>query len=158
MGWTSYPYTPHDIPAEITDICRPWIPLQISRSGSTWYVAAQHEDIITAFVILTQTRNGEWAYKDMDEAMGPNEAKAPISLIAKLTPPLTDYAAKWRERCIAYARRPRYAPGDKLRLTDGREFTVVTYQSRGKTRKCFHHPTIGLCRLSQYSLEGATKL
>lgn len=161
MGWTQHPdtqYTREQIKRELTAICAPWIPLQMSQVGSTWYVAAQHGDQITAFVVLTSTKGG-WAYKDMDENCGPNEAKAPMSLIKKLTGP---DKSGWRARCIQHAHRPKFKVGDKLRLksavSNETDFTVTTYESRGKTRRCFHNPKIGLCRLGAYSLQGATKL
>lgn len=166
MGWTQHPDshpTYAEEKREITCICLPWVPLQMSKVGSTWYVAAQHQDHVTAFVILTHTKGG-WSYKDMDENMGPTEAKAPVSLIRKLTGP---DKSGWRQRCLDYAARPKFKVGDKVHLPEPArftnyppmsDFTVVEYETRGKRRKCFHNPLIGLCRLSPYILQGATKL
>ncbi len=168
MGWTQYPDTKFTLAqekVEIARICEPWTPLQMSKVGSTWYVAAQHQDIITAFVILTHTKGG-WSYKDMDENCGPCETRAPKSLIRKLTPTASSYALKWRQECLDYAARPKFKLGDRIQLTAPAhfgehrisEFTVSEYGTPGKKRRCFHNPQIGLCRLGSYALQGATKI
>lgn len=167
MGWTQYPdtkFTYAEEKRELTRICLPWVPVQMSKVGSTWYIAAQHEGITTAFVILTHTSGG-WSYKDMDENMGPVEAKAPASLIRKLTPTSNEYALKWRQNCMDHAARPKFKLGDRIRLTHPvyfkkdvpvSEFLVSEYQTRGKWRRCFWAVEVGNCRLGQHALQGAT--
>jgi hypothetical protein len=158
MGWTGYTHKPHDIRQEMARIVLPWIPVQISQVGSTWYIAAQHNDIITCFVILTRSDRGQWLYKDMDESMGPVEAKAPKSLIKRLSPTDHPHALEWRQRCLDYASRPRYKPGDKIVLSDPVHFKGHPPQTEfTRTDKYWHNAAIGLCRLSPYNLQGATR-
>lgn len=165
MGWTQYPNSRLSYAqekAEMARICAPWPVLQASKVGSTWYLAVKNERDVFAVVVLVNQRGG-FAYKDMDESMGPTEARAPASLIAKLTPTVYPHAMEWRERCLKNAAKRKIKVGDKIVLSspahfgDHRltEFTAVTY---GKNRRCFHNPAIGLCRLGAHALEGATVL
>lgn len=61
-----------------------------------------------ASIVLTQ-RGGkndscEWYYKDMDETVGPYQAKCPKSLLQKLDSPASnEYARDWRKRCWQHA-------------------------------------------------------
>jgi hypothetical protein len=166
MGWTQYPdvqYTYAQEKAEIGRLCAPWTPVQTSKVGSTWYVAAQRDDVITAFVFLTNTKGG-WSYKDIGEECQPYEAKAPASLIRKLTPTTSEGALKWRQNCLDHAARPKFKKGDRIRLASPAnfgthkitEFVVSEYFTRGKWKRCFWAVEIGNCRLGSYSLAGAT--
>lgn len=147
-------------------------PLQLSKVGSTWYVAvrkrplngvpiaqdhfvtAEDGSFVFAAVFFVRYDQGCFGYKDMDETMGPNEARAPISLIKKLSPlaPASGesdpcaYARAWRARCAAFAGIPDYKAGDvialgtPIQLKDGTEIRTVrktAYVSRGKTRSTY---------------------
>ena len=142
MGWTCI-YKPQDPYAEVMSLFT-WpdsVPftaeiVKVSKVGSTYYVACKKtpkpgktmetyghvpdpEDgsITFAAIILTRKdRNGDFCYKDMDEGMGPYEAKAPLSFLKLLSPTTKDYANNWRDRCRKYAARPRPKIGDTVRL------------------------------------------
>ena len=151
--------------------------LQASKVGSVWYVATRiigsdnpgayipdsDGSYVVGFVFLTRRSQG-WGYKDMDECMGPCEAKAPASLLRKLSPldkenPRSEYAIKWRANCEAYA--ARYVPkvGDRVKLakpvqlqngTEIQFFDVVANRCRGRNRKLF----VSVENLSHYNLQG----
>ena len=77
--------------------------------GTTWYAAVELKrpdapTRVVAFVFLTRTSGGEFGYKDMDETVGPNEDRCPLSIMKLLTPVQESdgYAADWRERVYAY--------------------------------------------------------
>ena len=120
-------------------------------SGPAYYAAVQPFDTsgtpgeTFAVVCLVKwnpkARNSEhFGYKDLDEGMGPCEARCPASILSLLGKPRNDHAAEWRKRCWAWnslARRPRPRPGDTLILsepitfTDGYEgarFSVFAYR------------------------------
>lgn len=114
MGWLVYSHTPACIRNEIARLCggeddmRRSHPVHISRNGTVWYAAVRVEpkegrlpsgrdatgDYETdaaggytfAAVFLTSCENGECGYKSMDETMGPNEARAPATLLDLLSP------------------------------------------------------------------------
>ena len=118
--------------------------LMASRVGATWYMAvrlapkpgrriperwlaeyarAADGSITYAAVVLTSRQGGEWGYKDLSEGLGPYEAKAPLKLLALLSPLIPDndrFAADWRERVRAHhaAKRERVkiAPGDRFEV------------------------------------------
>jgi len=82
-----------------------------------WYDAQQIRDVIyaavsfketpneiTALVVLTHRRNGQFGYKPMDESMGPCESECPARILDRLTNPPNDWARQWRERCRAKIR------------------------------------------------------
>ena len=61
-------------------------------------------------VCLLGAHDGDWGSKDMDESMGPSEAKCPPAYFDLVGPPPNEWAKNWRERCRAYvakmARKP----------------------------------------------------
>ena len=139
------------------------------------YVPDESGSYVAAAVVLTTRRGGEWGYKDMSETSGPNAAHAPLSLIDKLSP-LSDhgaavYAKSWRGRCAVHAARIKPQEGDRIRLAaplpfTGRngqpvavqEVTATHYVTRGKRRRCYMHPEVGLLRIRPDDLTGATLL
>ena len=167
-------------------------PLQISKVGSTWYAAVekrpldgkpidQHHYVpnddgsfVFAVIVLVRYDQGCFGYKDMDETMGPNEARAPMSLIRKLSPliePENDddtrqWAHKWRKRCKAFAEIPSYQIGDVIELAsplplqNGSELKTVKKASmfyRGKN--CTYYidqDNGGHYRLTKAQLAGST--
>mgnify|MGYP006109258281 CR=1 FL=1 len=110
--------------------------LQLSKQGSAWYAAVQFlpadpdkfaghpyyladpidGSITWAAVILTSRSGSEFMYKDLEESVGPNECKAPLSLLKKLSPlkeNVTDnpgiWAGRWRDKCIDAANGKKQA-------------------------------------------------
>lgn len=73
--------------------------------------------------------------------MGPTEARAPKSLIKKLSPlqkPKDEddsrhWAQRWRERCLAYASIPSYQTGDVIEL--GQPITLHNGRELKKLRQ-----------------------
>lgn len=137
-------------------------PLQLSKVGSTWYAAIRcapmpgnvlgADTYVTdpdgsftfAAIFLIRYDRGCFGYKDMDETAGPNESRAPITLLDRLSPLCdpTGYAAAWRQRCRNWAAIPSYRDGDvielgtPIKLTDGSVIRSVRKEStchRGKT-------------------------
>lgn len=147
-------------------------PLQISKVGSTWYGAVEKRPLngkpiaqihyvprddgsfVFAVIVLVRYDQGCFGYKDMDETMGPCEARAPISLLKKLSPlvaPEDDedtrhWAHKWRAKCEAYSQIPTYNVGDTIELgtpielSNGSLLKTVrkdSYRYRGKNRSYY---------------------
>ena len=125
--------------------------LKSAWSGRRYHAAAQAYDTsgtsgaVFAIVCLVRwnpraKHDEHFGYKDLDESMGPSEARCPASILDLLGPPRNDYATQWRERCRAWnalARRRRPCPGDMLIMdapitfTDGHEgsrFEVIAYR------------------------------
>lgn len=198
MGWLFYTdrrvKTYADEKKEIERLCtfesdtRKTVLIKACKVGSTWYAAARVTNVdgapvqdatyvtdndgsITfAAVFLTRYDDGCWGYKDMEEAAGPVESRAPLSLLALLSE-LKDpdgYAHAWRQRCRDWAAIPDYDEGDKIRLaasvtlTDGSSCQIVTathYRRGGQKRRCYRiEETGGLVRLSKGSLAGSELL
>lgn len=165
-------------------------PLQLSKVGSTWYAAVEKRPVgdnqieqshyvlnddgsyVFAAIFLVKYDQGCFGYKDMDETMGPNEARAPLSLIQKLSPLVEDkndthqWAQKWRARCKAFAEIPTYKVGDvivlarPLAMQNGRTINTVrkdNYIHRGKTQTCYIDlEGGGKYRLTKADLAGST--
>jgi len=141
MGWTFFAdYRPHETRADIirreftqaaTDE-NPWAFgfEYIATRGATVYAVMWKEnkrDNVPRYyfgaVFLTQRKNGEFGYKDMDETMGPCAHGAPLKLVKlldELAPGVEGYAAKWRQSIRDYhaakKTRPSWAPGARIRL------------------------------------------
>jgi hypothetical protein len=78
--------------------------------GGTFYGALRdpEDGSVTAVVFLTRRVPRDYynfGYKDMDEAMGPNEARCPERILALLTEAPNEYAHEWRNRCHEYNER-----------------------------------------------------
>ncbi|MFC4670698.1 DUF6927 domain-containing protein [Seohaeicola nanhaiensis] len=198
MAWLFYTdrrvKTYADEKAEIARLCtfesdtRKTLLLKACKVGSTWYAAAKvtnvdgspvedatyvtDEDGSITFgaVLLTRYDDGCWGYKDMEEATGPVESRAPLGLLNLLSE-LKDsdsYANAWRQRCRDWAAIPDYDERDRIRLaspvtlTDGSSCQIVTathYRRGGKKRRCYRiEETGGLVRLSKASLAGSELL
>ncbi len=198
MGWLFYTdrrvQTYADEKAEIARLCtfegatRKTELVKACKVASTWYAAARFtnldgtavEDatyvtdpdgsITFGAVFLTRYDDGCWGYKDMEESAGPNECRAPLSLLALLSE-LKDpdsYAHAWRQRCREWASIPSYEEGDKIKLakpvtlTDGStcQMVTATHYKRGRQkRRCYRiEETGGLVRLSKATLAGSELL
>lgn len=100
---------------------------------------------VWALVVLMQWTRGQFnfAYKDLDETMGPAAADAPAAVLDALTPTDHDYAVEWRERCRANLAR-RAAARERLRgVTDGviiRTATPLRFENGLQARlfRCVH--------------------
>lgn len=86
--------------------------LKSTMVGSTYYAAVKRTKFTTetepessyvfATVFLTSVNNKDhfnFAYKDMDESMGPYQYSCPKSILDLLSPTDNEYAKKWRESC-----------------------------------------------------------
>ena len=82
--------------------------LKSSMVGSTYYAAVKSlnktngYECVTAVICLTSTNAKDYfnfAYKDMDETMGPYKYDCPKGILELLTPTDNEYANKWRELC-----------------------------------------------------------
>ena len=82
--------------------------LKSSMVGSTYYAAVRSFnkengfECITAAVCLTSTNNKNYynfAYKDMDESMGPYKYDCPKGILDLLSPTENEYALEWRKQC-----------------------------------------------------------
>ena len=86
--------------------------LKSAMVGSTHYAAVRKTIFATetepesvkvfAAVTLTKVDNKDYynfAYKDMDESVGPCECKCPKAILDLLTPTEYEYAKEWRKRC-----------------------------------------------------------
>lgn len=86
--------------------------LKSSMVGSTYYAAVKKTIFATetepesvkvfAAVVLTAVDNKDYynfAYKDMDETVGPGEDNCPKGILDLLTPTDYEYAKEWRKRC-----------------------------------------------------------
>lgn len=86
--------------------------LKSAMVGSTHYAAVRKTIFATetepesvkvfAAVTLTRVDNKDYynfAYKDMDESVGPCECKCPKAILDLLTPTEYEYAKEWRKRC-----------------------------------------------------------
>lgn len=152
MGWTCY--RTHRSPKEECDANINSEKLTVLKSamvGSTYYAAVKSPfGRVWAAVFLTSLRKGEFCYKDMDESMGPNEAKCPIGILDLLSEPLNDHARDWRERCRKHAANKNHAASLRvgmrielehpLKFTDGKvrtRFEITTERHRGRNRRVF---------------------
>ena len=138
-------------------------------SGSAYYAAVEPFDISgtagEAFAVVCLVRwnpkarhSEHFGFKDMDESMGPCEARCPASVLSLLGKPRNDYAAEWRKRCWAWnalTRRPRPKPGDTLLLpavitfTDGYATDRLTAVQWG-SKLVFRGDNGGHYRLSRF--------
>jgi len=132
---------------------------------TTYYAACERVDVggdRTVFAVICLVRYNPraadgyiFAYKDMDEAMGPHESACPERILDLLTPTDREYAVAWRARCRdaiarrkAIAARPTPRPGQTiifelpLTLSNGAEsdrFEVVA-DTRNPRRALFREP------------------
>ena len=117
MGWTSYNATYYkngkvDRKAEIdamwnNDSSHRYEVLKSRMVGSTYYgaikVTPENEDpFVFAAVWLTSTNMKDYynfAYKDMDESVGPYYYDCPANILKLLSPTESERANEWRSKC-----------------------------------------------------------
>ena len=81
--------------------------LKSSMVGSVYYAAIQIKrngivESVFGTTALTHVDSKDYfnfAYKDIDESMGPYESNCPKGILDLLTPTDNEYANAWRERC-----------------------------------------------------------
>lgn len=156
MGWLFNNRVPSNIRAEIERLCtydeeeRSTRPVRICRDGSIWTVAVEmtlqrgveppedykpDENGKFTFGAVFRTRKDHdgWGYRLDEENVGPEFARAPKTLINLLSPTSSDWANRWRRRCLENAARRarRLKDGDVIRLDQALEF------GDGRTRRHF---------------------
>ena len=109
MGWTSYyvgtEMTAKERQRELDDMNNmgDFKVLKSAMRGSTYYAAIERTNgekrMVFAVVTLTSCRDGEFAYKDMDESEHPYYYDCPKGILDLLTPTDCKSANKWRENC-----------------------------------------------------------
>ena len=127
MGWTSYHASHYkvkngirtvDRKAEMDEIFKDensyngkyrLTNLKSAMVGSTYYAAIERIEIenpknriVGAVICLTSTDMKDhfnFAYKDMDETMGPYKYDCPNGILDLLTPTENEYALNWRQKC-----------------------------------------------------------
>lgn len=128
--------------------------------------------VVIGIVIMTSQRGGEFGYKVIGEECGPNYYGAPVSLINKLSDlddtvekDYVQWAANWRDQCFQEKERQKtnrsLKEGEKIILgspvtVNGLSvdtFVVSSYYSRGKKKKAYYNPSVGLVRLMKRHLE-----
>lgn len=151
--------------------------------GSTIYAAIRNHDTSTgksyvfcAVILFKNNERDGFAYKDMDDSMGPCEVDCPDRIMRLLSPiedlPNPGYAATWR-RSVAEAKAKKaetrskigkLAVGDRVKLmhpahfgSSGIEndaFTVIRFDKRTPIFVADQHPHL-ICRLRRETLSGA---
>ena len=142
MGWTTCYHwnTPTDIKREILADYAKSEHVEVLDHKSTcygkhWWVALRNKKTGTSFICLFKMERFQqddcWGYKDIDEAMGPNETDCPISLLDRTTEPTEGFAVDWRAcvRKAAERRSQKFEVGDKV-LCHGREYKVTGKRGR----------------------------
>ena len=167
MGWLSMPLSsmyPHEMPKAYLDAQFSYDRRDADGQGralrviassclrnKVWYAAATPstdgvDEPTIAIVCLVQwnprAKDGYvFAYKDLDETMGPHEAECPERILALLGDTDHPSALDWRRRCLdRLARRAaqRLEDGMHIRLahavpfTDGHEGTDFIVHKRGR--------------------------
>jgi hypothetical protein len=107
--------------------------LKSSMVGSTYYAAVKSlnktngYECVTAAVCLTSTNAKDYfnfAYKDMDESMGPYNYDCPKGILDMLTPTENEYALEWRKKCYEQLAKKK-DPNALNKLPVGTEIKVV---------------------------------
>jgi len=146
MGWTSYWAKEYkngkvDIIAEVENNLNgenekgKWTVLKSAKYGSTVYSAVEYlnketnERKVFATIFLTNTRNGEFSYKDMDESCGPYAYDCPESILKLLTPTESKWANEWRNKC----REVRKKDKELKALPIGTKIIFNDYDDRPET-------------------------
>ena len=129
--------------------------LKSAMVGSTYYAAVQtpksdKDYEIWAAIFLTsfdRSLTDNFAYKDMDETMGPSTpyCKCPVSILKLLTETTNEAAVEWRKKCKDYheslkikSRLKRLPLGSRITFINQREFqgTVIQPGQRIYLTKC----------------------
>lgn len=134
MGWT-YPYTTQTR-AELVDYLRRpdrfgnfELVKSSARGNRHWYLVRNKStgEHSIGLDLMKGSRDG-WGYKDIDESCGPHYFDVPLSYLDAAPALTAGYSATWRESVRQWhAERKQVkkaAPGCRVRLSDGREYTL----------------------------------
>ena len=148
MGWTSYHATHYkkgkiDRKAECDAMWNDDPNFEVLKSsmvGSIYYAAIKRDATVFGVVFITSTNAKEYcnfAYKDMDETMGPGYYDCPKGILDLLTPTASDWANEWRQKC--YEKHEQKKNPDALsNLPLGTVIKFTTFD--GQEHKAFKHP------------------
>lgn len=132
MGWTTYHRAKGQTDRE--HFAGEWPQAEIldcATVGRTFYAAVKRQgsDEVFAIIVLTRWFRGDYynfGVKEMDESMGPNEARCPVRILDLLSPTTHEYALEWRQACRDLgARRATAAKvkrGDRVRFAEPLRF------------------------------------
>ena len=134
--------------------------------GSTYYAAVKRTKFATetepenscvfAAVVLTQVDSKDYynfAYKDMDETVGPYQYNCPKSILDLLSPTDNEYAKNWREQCYEVLKQ-RKNPDNLGNLPVG---SVIKYtRPNGEEKVLFKHPAAYQFKRPFWMLEDKT--
>lgn len=133
--------------------------LKSSMVGSTYYAAVKKTIFATetkpenvkvfAAVVLTSVDNKDYynfAYKDMDETMGPCQRNCPKGILDLLTPTDYEYAKEWRKHCYENLKKKHdsntlanlpIGSVIKFKRNDGKEMTIYKHPAGYQFKRPF---------------------
>ena len=124
--------------------------LKSAMVGSTYYAAVKRTKFATetepefskvfAVICLTSTNMKDYynfAYKDMDESMGPYQYSCPKCILDLLSPTDNEYAKEWRQKCYEVLQNKRN-PNHLGNLPIGSEIKYT--RSNGEEVVLYKHP------------------
>ena len=133
--------------------------LKSSIVGSTYYAAVKRTKFATetepedsrvfAAVILTSVNNKDYfnfAYKDMDETMGPYQYGCPKCILDLLSPTDNEDAKNWRKRCYEVLKEKKnpnalgnLPVGSKIKYVgrDGEEIILIKHPAAYQFKRPF---------------------
>jgi hypothetical protein len=89
-------------------------PLNRHLTDPTWSPKAMKREVVALVCLLRNVPRAldgyNFGYKDMDESMGPCEARCPKTILDLLTPTTHEYALEWRKRCQERIDKRKNAP------------------------------------------------
>jgi hypothetical protein len=104
--------------------------IKYAMVGSTFYGAIRDnkDNSVSAVVVLTEYKDGNFCYKDMGECSGPVKSNCPAGILNILTPTDDKYAIEWRERCRENLKKEKLVDvGDIIEFG-----SIFTFPSPGK--------------------------
>lgn len=96
----------------------------------------EDKQIVFGMVILTSVNNKDiynFGYKEIEESMGPVESKCPKSIIQLLSPTTSEYAQRWRQRCLDNAKTAQEGGSTITKLNKLPVYTIIQFEIDGKT-------------------------
>lgn len=103
--------------------------LDSATVGGVFYGAVRDpQGDVFAQVTLTKWVPSDWfnfGKKDMDESMGPNEARCPDRILDLLTPTTSVWANEWRAKCREHNARVGKVKRGSVLLHAGSRYTAV---------------------------------
>lgn len=165
MGWTSYHVDGKiDKKAEVAKNLSCKV-LKAVVKGNVWYGACELEDgNVIGAVVLTSIDSKDWynfAYKIVDETMGPCESECPDSILDLLSPTDHEWAIQWRQRCRDYNARKKELsrlPFGTTIVCRGKSWEKTSYIGKTKWINWDYHQYIPETTVARegYSLKGGS--